>query len=104
MTSSVDGRIYGSGSGTRQGGCILELSDRHGGDEDPWLAAGDEVTPAVERLGEIRATIPAQERGPWPARRSVPSSAHAVTGRAEWPVTAGPCRSDAGPRVWICRA
>jgi 2-keto-4-pentenoate hydratase/2-oxohepta-3-ene-1,7-dioic acid hydratase in catechol pathway len=40
------------GSGTCQGGCILELSNRHGGDEYPWLAAGDEVTLAVERLGD----------------------------------------------------
>ena len=38
-------------------------------------------------------------QGPVPERRD-----HAATGRAGWPVTAGPCRSDAGPRVWICRA
>jgi 2-keto-4-pentenoate hydratase/2-oxohepta-3-ene-1,7-dioic acid hydratase in catechol pathway len=101
MTSSVNGRTYGRdswssaswsfeelvsyaswnsyveqgaliGSGTCQGGCILELSTRHGPEDYPWLVAGDEVTLAVERLGEIRATITAQERGPWPGRRSAP--------------------------------
>jgi 2-keto-4-pentenoate hydratase/2-oxohepta-3-ene-1,7-dioic acid hydratase in catechol pathway len=103
MTSSVNGRRYGSdswssaywsfeelvsyaswnsyveqgaliGSGTCQGGCILELSNRHGPEDYPWLAAGDEVTLAVERLGEIRATITAPERGPWPGRRSIPGA------------------------------
>jgi 2-keto-4-pentenoate hydratase/2-oxohepta-3-ene-1,7-dioic acid hydratase in catechol pathway len=103
MTSSVNGRVYGSdrwssaywsfeelvsyaswnsrveqgaliGSGTCQGGCILELSNRHGPDDYPWLAAGDEVTLAVDRLGEIRAPITAAERGPWPGRRSAPEA------------------------------
>jgi len=103
MTSAVNGRVYGSdtwssaswsfeelvsyaswnsvveqgaliGSGTCQGGCILELSTRHGPEDYPWLAAGDEVTLTVERLGEIRAAITAPERGPWPGRRPAPEA------------------------------
>ena len=94
MTSAVNGRPYGSdrwssaywsfeelisyaswnsrveagsiiGSGTCQGGCILELSIRHNPDEYPWLAAGDDVTLGIELLGEIRATVSAPARGPW---------------------------------------
>ena len=96
MTSMVNGRQYGSdhwssaywsfeelisyaswnsrieagsiiGSGTCQGGCILELSTRHTPDEYPWLAAGDEVTLSIELMGEIKATVSGQQRGPWPA-------------------------------------
>ena len=99
MTSAVNGRPYGAdrwssaywsfeellsyaswnstveqgaliGSGTCQGGCILELSIRHSPEEYPWLAPGDEVTLAVELMGEISAEIQAPDRGPWPGRRS----------------------------------
>jgi 2-keto-4-pentenoate hydratase/2-oxohepta-3-ene-1,7-dioic acid hydratase in catechol pathway len=95
MTSAVNGRPYGSdrwssaywsfeelisysswnsrveagsiiGSGTCQGGCILELSIRHTPDEYPWLAAGDEVTLSIELMGDIKATVSAPKRGPWP--------------------------------------
>jgi 2-keto-4-pentenoate hydratase/2-oxohepta-3-ene-1,7-dioic acid hydratase in catechol pathway len=94
MTSTVNGRPYGSdrwssaywsfedlisyaswnsrvetgsiiGSGTCQGGCILELSIRHTPDEYPWLAAGDEVTLSIERMGDITATVSAPKRGRW---------------------------------------
>ena len=100
MTSTVNGRVYGSdrwssaywsfeelvsyaswntcveagsliGSGTCQGGCILELSLRHGGDEYPWLTTGDEVSLSVELLGEIRATVGAPARGAWPGQRTL---------------------------------
>lgn len=99
MTSSVNGRRYGAdrwtsaywsmeelvsysswnshvevgsiiGSGTCQGGCILELSTRHSPEEYPWLAAGDEVALAVEAMGDIRATVAAPGRGAWPGVRS----------------------------------
>ncbi len=101
MTASVNGRVYGRdqwssaywsfeelisysswnsrveagsliGSGTCQGGCILELSIRHSPEEYPWLAAGDEVTLAIETMGEIRAPVVAPARGPWPGRRPAP--------------------------------
>ncbi len=104
MTSAVNGRTYGSdlwssaswsfedlvsyaswnsiveqgsliGSGTCQGGCILELSIRHSPEEFPWLAAGDEVTLAIEQMGEIRAPVAAPSRGTWPGRRAAPSPA-----------------------------
>jgi 2-keto-4-pentenoate hydratase/2-oxohepta-3-ene-1,7-dioic acid hydratase in catechol pathway len=60
------------GSGTCQGGCILELAIRHGADEYPWLAPGDEVCLSIERLGEIRARVDAPARGAWPGLRSAP--------------------------------
>jgi 2-keto-4-pentenoate hydratase/2-oxohepta-3-ene-1,7-dioic acid hydratase in catechol pathway len=100
MTSMVNGRQYGSdrwssaywsfeelisyaswnsrieagsiiGSGTCQGGCILELSTRHTPDEYPWLAAGDEVTLSIELMGEIKATVSAPKRGQWGGLKSV---------------------------------
>jgi 2-keto-4-pentenoate hydratase/2-oxohepta-3-ene-1,7-dioic acid hydratase in catechol pathway len=99
MTSTVNGRRYGGdrwssaywsfeelisysswnsqveassiiGSGTCQGGCILELSIRHSSEEYPWLVAGDEVTLGIELMGEIRATVTASERGAWPAKKA----------------------------------
>ena len=102
MTASVNGRVYGQdkwssaswsfeelisyaswnsrveagsiiGSGTCQGGCILELSIRHSPGQYPWLAPGDEVTLAIELMGEIRAPVLAPARGPWPGRRSAPA-------------------------------
>jgi 2-keto-4-pentenoate hydratase/2-oxohepta-3-ene-1,7-dioic acid hydratase in catechol pathway len=98
MTSTVNGRPYGSdrwssaywsfedlisyaswnsrveagsiiGSGTCQGGCILELSIRHTPDEYPWLAAGDEVTLSIELMGDIKAAVSAAKRGPWLGRK-----------------------------------
>jgi 2-keto-4-pentenoate hydratase/2-oxohepta-3-ene-1,7-dioic acid hydratase in catechol pathway len=100
MTSSVNGRRYGAdrwtsaywsmeelisysswnsrveagsiiGSGTCQGGCILELSLRNSPSEYPWLADGDEVNLAIETMGEIRASIAASARGVWPGKKSV---------------------------------
>jgi len=59
------------GSGTCQGGCILELSIRHSPEEYPWLAAGDEVSLGIELMGEIRATVQASARGAWPGYKSV---------------------------------
>jgi 2-keto-4-pentenoate hydratase/2-oxohepta-3-ene-1,7-dioic acid hydratase in catechol pathway len=59
------------GSGTCQGGCILELSLRHGGDEYPWLSTGDEVSLSIESMGEIRATVGAPARGAWPGLRTL---------------------------------
>ncbi|HEX3930849.1 MAG TPA: fumarylacetoacetate hydrolase family protein [Nocardioides sp.] len=99
MTSAVNGRRYGVdrwtsaywsmeelisysswssrveagsiiGSGTCQGGCILELSLRSSPEEYPWLVAGDEVTLAIETMGEIHATLSASAFGAWPGRRS----------------------------------
>jgi len=58
------GDVFGSGTVGR--GCILELSGLHGEDEYPWLQAGDEVRLAVERLGEVRATITAGSGPPVP--------------------------------------
>jgi 2-keto-4-pentenoate hydratase/2-oxohepta-3-ene-1,7-dioic acid hydratase in catechol pathway len=98
MTSTVNGRRYGSdrwtsaywsmeellsysswnsrveagsiiGSGTCQGGCILELSIRNSPDEYPWLVPGDQVSLAVETMGDIRATVSAPARGMWPAKK-----------------------------------
>ena len=103
MTSAVNGRPYGGdrwssaywsfeeiisyaswnsrvetgaliGSGTCQGGCILELSIRHSPEEYPWLAPGDEVQLAIEHMGEIRAQVRPAARGPWPARRPAPTT------------------------------
>jgi 2-keto-4-pentenoate hydratase/2-oxohepta-3-ene-1,7-dioic acid hydratase in catechol pathway len=59
------------GSGTCQGGCILELSLRTSPSEYPWLVDGDEVTLAIETMGEIRATIAASARGVWPGKKPV---------------------------------
>jgi 2-keto-4-pentenoate hydratase/2-oxohepta-3-ene-1,7-dioic acid hydratase in catechol pathway len=59
------------GSGTCQGGCILELSIRHSQAEYPWLVDGDRVTLAVETMGEIRATVAAAARGSWPGKKAV---------------------------------
>lgn len=99
MTAAVNGRSYGTdrwasaswsfeelisyaswnslvepgaliGSGTCQGGCILELTNRHGPDAYPWLAAGDVVRLTVDRLGAIEAEVEAATRGPWPGYRS----------------------------------
>jgi len=99
MTSGVNGRQYGSdrwssaywsfeelisyaswnsrveagsiiGSGTCQGGCILELSARHSPEEYPWLAPGDEVTLSIELMGDIKATVTAPSRGSWPGRKA----------------------------------
>ena len=103
MTATVNGRVYGRdrwssaswsfeelisyaswnsraeagsliGSGTCQGGCILELSIRHSPEEYPWLAPGDEVQLAIEHMGEIRAQVRPAARGPWPARRPAPTT------------------------------
>jgi 2-keto-4-pentenoate hydratase/2-oxohepta-3-ene-1,7-dioic acid hydratase in catechol pathway len=100
MTSKVNDRFYGSdrwssaywsfeelisyaswnscvdagsliGSGTCQGGCIQELSVRHGGAEYPWLAAGDVVSLEIERLGAIKARIDPPARGGWPGLRTL---------------------------------
>jgi 2-keto-4-pentenoate hydratase/2-oxohepta-3-ene-1,7-dioic acid hydratase in catechol pathway len=108
MTASVNGKVYGRdqwssaswsfeelvsyaswnsraeagsiiGSGTCQGGCILELSIRHSPEQYPWLAPGDEVTLAIELMGEIRAPVLAPARGPWPGRRPAPAPAPAPT-------------------------
>jgi 2-keto-4-pentenoate hydratase/2-oxohepta-3-ene-1,7-dioic acid hydratase in catechol pathway len=107
MTSSVNGRRYGGdhwtsaywsmeelisysswnsrveagsiiGSGTCQGGCILELSIRNSPEEYPWLVEGDEVTLAVETMGEIRATVAASARGVWPGKKSIEELDEAV--------------------------
>jgi 2-keto-4-pentenoate hydratase/2-oxohepta-3-ene-1,7-dioic acid hydratase in catechol pathway len=103
MTATVNGRAYGSdlwssaywsfeeiisyaswnsyieplsliGSGTCQGGCILELSLRHSGQEYPWLAAGDEVTLGIELMGEITARVLAATRGSWPGIKTLATS------------------------------
>ncbi len=93
MTSSVNGRQYGSdrwssaywsfedliscaswnsrveagsiiGSGTCQGGCILELSNRHSPEEYPWLAAGDQVD--ADHRADGRHPGRGAGPGPWP--------------------------------------
>lgn len=103
MTSAVNGRRYGGdhwtsaywsfeelisyaswnsridtgsliGSGTCQGGCILELSTRHSPEDYPWLAVGDEVTLSIETMGEIRASVKVPARGPWPGYKTVPET------------------------------
>lgn len=100
MTSSVNGREYGRdhwssaywsfeelisyaswnsvveagaliGSGTCQGGCILELSIRHSEAEFPWLSAGDHVSLAIEGFGSVEADVTPASRGAWPHLRSV---------------------------------
>ena len=45
------------GSGTVGTGCLLELSHLHGSEAYPWLAAGDQVSIEVERLGALTARI-----------------------------------------------
>lgn len=45
------------GSGTVGTGCLLELRITDGEDAHPWLAPGDEVTLAVELLGELTTTV-----------------------------------------------
>ncbi|HET8661149.1 MAG TPA: fumarylacetoacetate hydrolase family protein, partial [Micromonosporaceae bacterium] len=45
------------GSGTVGTGCILELSQVHGGDAYPWLQPGDVVRVEVEQLGSIESRI-----------------------------------------------
>ena len=62
------------GSGTCQGGCILELSTRHSSEEYPWLAGGDEVTLSIETMGEIRAQVNTPARGAWPGYKQAPSA------------------------------
>ena len=57
------------GSGTCQGGCILELSTRHSPQEYPWLADGDQVVLSIELLGDIRAQVVAATRDAWPGYR-----------------------------------
>jgi 2-keto-4-pentenoate hydratase/2-oxohepta-3-ene-1,7-dioic acid hydratase in catechol pathway len=108
MTASVNGKVYGQdrwssaswtfeelisyaswnsrveagsiiGSGTCQGGCILELSTRHSPEQYPWLASGDEVTLAIDLMGEIRAPVLAPARGPWPGRRPAPQPTAATS-------------------------
>ena len=108
MTSQVNGRVYGTdrwssaywsfeelisysswntrveadsliGSGTCQGGCIHELSLRHGAAEYPWLAPGDQVSLSIERLGSIQARIDAPARGPWPGLRTANANAGSPT-------------------------
>ena len=62
------------GSGTCQGGCILELSNRHSPEEYPWLQPGDEVNLSIETMGAITATIAPSARGAWPGvRNAVPA-------------------------------
>ena len=111
MTSAVNGRRYGSdrwssaywsfeelisysswnsrveaasliGSGTCQGGCILELSLRHTPAEYPWLAAGDEVALSIELMGDIKATVSAPQRGPWPGLREAGQAGRQQAGSA----------------------
>jgi 2-keto-4-pentenoate hydratase/2-oxohepta-3-ene-1,7-dioic acid hydratase in catechol pathway len=54
-TELVPGDVIGSGTvGT---GCILELSNLHGSETYPWLVPGDEVSVAIDRLGEVTARI-----------------------------------------------
>jgi 2-keto-4-pentenoate hydratase/2-oxohepta-3-ene-1,7-dioic acid hydratase in catechol pathway len=65
-TTLRPGDVFGSGTVGR--GCILELSGLHGEEEYPWLRPGDEVTLAVERLGELRARIGPGTGEPVPLR------------------------------------
>lgn len=61
------------GSGTCQGGCILELSIRHSPEEYPWLTAGDEVRLTIESMGDIVAPVAPAARGEWPGYRTPPA-------------------------------
>jgi 2-keto-4-pentenoate hydratase/2-oxohepta-3-ene-1,7-dioic acid hydratase in catechol pathway len=45
------------GSGTVGGGCIAELSARHGARHYPWLRPGDEVVIEVAHLGRLAHRI-----------------------------------------------
>lgn len=45
------------GSGTANGGCILELSRGEDGHRFPWLTAGDQVEAEVELLGTLHNTL-----------------------------------------------
>jgi 2-keto-4-pentenoate hydratase/2-oxohepta-3-ene-1,7-dioic acid hydratase in catechol pathway len=65
-TTLRPGDVFGSGTVGR--GCILELSGLHGEEEYPWLRPGDEVTLAVERLGELHARIGPGTGEPVPLR------------------------------------
>ena len=125
MTSTVSGRQYGSdrwssaywsfeelisyaswnsrveagsiiGSGTCQGGCILELSIRHGPDRYPWLAPGDEVTLSIELMGEIRAGVKPPARGPWPGRRTLAHPGPSKAPGRSPACSASPPKGDAG--------
>lgn len=60
------------GSGTCQGGCILELSLRHGPENYQFLNAGDEVTLSVDLMDEIRATVAPATRSAWPGALEQP--------------------------------
>lgn len=100
MTASVNGREYGHdhwssaywsfhdlisyaswnsvveagaliGSGTCQGGCIVELSARHSPEQFPYLQPGDEVELSIETMGAVTATIKPSARGSWPGLRDV---------------------------------
>jgi 2-keto-4-pentenoate hydratase/2-oxohepta-3-ene-1,7-dioic acid hydratase in catechol pathway len=100
MTSAVNGRRYGGdrwtsaywsmeelisysswnsrveagsiiGSGTCQGGCILELSIRNSPEQYPWLVAGDEVTLSIELMGEIRSKVAASAHAAWPGKKTL---------------------------------
>lgn len=72
------------GSGTCQGGCIMELSTRHGPENYPWLTPGDEVSLSIETMGAISVRVSAAQRGVWPGLRNDspfterPKSAEAV--------------------------
>ncbi|MCW2781751.1 MAG: Fumarylacetoacetate hydrolase [Marmoricola sp.] len=106
MTSTVNGRRYGGdrwtsaywsmeelisysswssrveagsivGSGTCQGGCILELSIRNSQNEYPWLVPGDQVTLSVETMGEIRASVATSAQDVWPGKKVVDFTAMA---------------------------
>lgn len=103
MTSAVNGREYGRdhwtsaywsfedlisyaswnsvvdagaliGSGTCQGGCILELSTRHSPEQFPWLTPGDHVSLTIDRLGEISAEVLPSARGRWPGVKTASSA------------------------------
>lgn len=45
------------GSGTANGGCLLELRARENGQSIDWLRAGDRVEISVDRLGTLRNTV-----------------------------------------------
>jgi fumarylacetoacetate (FAA) hydrolase len=47
------------GSGTANGGCLLELRGRGQADEFPWLVPGDIVEISAGRLGTLRNTVTA---------------------------------------------
>lgn len=49
------------GSGTANGGCLLELRGTHGTEGYPWLTPGDTVELAVEGLGTLRNEVVAAD-------------------------------------------